>query len=209
MAAGDTDVSICNKALMLLASEPITSFSDGSAAASACSTLYSDVKRSTLAMYAWSFSLAKVQLAQDTATPASEWDYQYVMPSDMLTGVPRAVRTSSASGAGLYKNWEIGMGASGLAVLMTNATEVHIDYQKDVAEAQLPSYFVQLLSYQLAWHLADIITDQSAKRQEFMMIALGTPGEGLRGGYFRQAVNADSAGQTPSVIADYILTDVR
>ena len=47
MAAGDTDVKVCNKALLLLGAEAITSFSDGSPAAQACDTIYKEVKNST------------------------------------------------------------------------------------------------------------------------------------------------------------------
>ena len=73
----------------------------------------------------------------------------------------------------------------------------------------MPSYFVTLLAYQLAWHLAETITDQTGKVELWRGIALGTPGEGMRGGYFRQAVSIDSAGQTPGVISDYMLTELR
>jgi len=209
MAAGDTEVSICNKALILLGAESITSFTDGSVASDACSALYTEIKRTTLGMYHWSFTIGKVQLVRDSATPANEWTYQYLLPSDMLLGVPRAVRVSSAAGVAVYKDWEINQGAAGIPVLMTNATEVHIDYQKTINEDHMPSYFVQLLGYQMAWHLAEIITDQTTKSEYWKTIALGSPAEGLRGGFFRQAVNIDAGGQTPSVVSDYMLTDVR
>ena len=45
--------------------------------------------------------------------------------------------------------------------------------------------------------------------QQWKTEALGLPSEGGRGGYFRQAVNIDSAGQTPQVISDYMLTELR
>jgi len=209
MAVGDSDVGICNKALLLLGAETITSFSDGSAAGAACSTLYNDVKLTTLGMYAWSFTIKKAQLSKETATPESEWKYQYTLPSDMLTGVPRAIRTSSSAGAGLFKIWEIGQSAAGTTVLFTNAESIFIDYQKQVAEGSMPTYFVTLLSYQVTWHLAQIITDQINKTEFWKSVSLGSPGENLRGGFFRQAMNIDSAGQTPSVISDYALADVR
>ena len=177
MAAGDSDVSICNKALLLLGAEAISSFSDGTPGAQACNTIYAEVKFSTMGMYPWSFTIAKTQLARDTVTPQNEWTYQYLLPNDMLLGVPRAVR--------------------------------NIDYQKAVSEGGMPTYFVQLLAYQMAWHLAEVITDQTQKSEYWRSVALGTPGEGLRGGYFRQAANIDAGGQTPSVVGDYLLTDVR
>jgi len=209
MAAGDTDVSICNKALVFLGASKITSFSDASAAADACNILYKEVKASTLAMYSWTFTLGKATLAQETTVPTSEWSYQYALPNDMLSGVPRAVRASTTAGSPLIKNWEIGQSSNGGTVLFSDETTITIDYQKDVNEGALPSYFVTLLAYQLAWHLAETMTDQTTKVEIWRSIALGTPGEGMRGGYFRQAVSTDSAGQTPGVISDYMLTELR
>ena len=209
MAAGDTDVSIVNKGLLLLGAEAISSFSDGTPAGTAASTIYTEVKFTTLGMYPWSFTIAKTQLTRDSNAPQNEWTYQYLLPNDMLLGVPRAVRTSSAAGAALFKNWEIAQSAAGGAVLMTDATEVHIDYQKAVSEGNMPTYFVQLMAYQMAWHLAEVITDQTQKSEYWRSVALGTAAEGLRGGYFRQAANIDAGGQTPSVVGDYLLTDVR
>lgn len=209
MAIGDTDVSICNKALVFLGASKITSFSDASAAADACNILYKEVKASTLAMYSWTFTLGKATLAQETTSPTNEWTYQYALPNDMLSGVPRAVRASTTAGSPLIKNWEIGQSSNGGTVLFSDETTITIDYQKDVNEGALPSYFVTLLAYQLAWHLAETMTDQTTKVELWRSIALGTPGEGMRGGYFRQAVSTDSAGQTPGVISDYMLTELR
>jgi hypothetical protein len=209
MALGDTDISVCNKALLLLGSDTITSFSDGTPAAQVCSLLYKDVKLSTMGMYRWSFTVAKTQLNRDTNTPQNEWSYQYLMPNDMLIGVPEAVRTSSAAGSQLFKDWEIGQATGKYAVLMTNALEIHIDYQRELTEANLPSYFIQLLGYQVAWHIAEAITDQTTKAEYWRNVALGTATENMRGGYFRQATAIDSGGQTPSVVGDYLLTDVR
>ncbi len=209
MAVGDTDVSICNKGLLLLGAEAITSFSDGTPAAQAASSIYKEIKLQTFGLYRWSFTIAKTQLAQDSIAPANEYSKQYLLPNDMVTGVPIAVRTSSAAGAGLFKVWEIAQSTAGGAVLITDATEIHIDYQKAVSEGLMPTYFVQLLAYQVAWHLAEIITDQTQKSEYWRSVALGTAAEGFRGGYFRQAANIDAGGQTPSVIGDYLLTDVR
>ena len=95
------------------------------------------------------------------------------------------------------------------SVLMTDATEIHIDYQRLVGEGNMPSYFIQLLGYQMAWHLAEVMTDQTTKAEYWRTIALGTATENFRGGYFRQAASIDSGGQTPSIVGDYLLTDIR
>ena len=209
MAIGDTDVVISNKALTFLAAAPITSFSDGTASADACQSIYKIVKESTIGLYPWSFSLGKQTLARETTTPTSEWSYQFALPNDMLSGVPRAVRASTTAGSPLIKNWEIGQSSVGGTVLFSDELTITIDYQKTVDEGSMPTYFVTLLAYQLAWHLAQIITDQISQVETWKAIALGTPAEGMRGGYFRQAVNIDSAGQTSNVISDYMLTELR
>jgi hypothetical protein len=56
MAAGDTGVSICADALILLGAEPISSFNDGTDESNSCDRLYPDTRDSTLVMYPWSFN---------------------------------------------------------------------------------------------------------------------------------------------------------
>ena len=209
MAQGDTSISICNQSLLLLGDESISSFDDGTAGSQACSIMYDMVKNSTLGLYSWSFTVAKIELARSTTSPVNEWTYEYILPSGMLTGVPRAVRTSATAGAPLVQSFEINQSTGGLSVLMTNETSIFIDYQKSVAEAQMPPYFITLMVYQLAWHLAEVITDQTTKSQYWRSIALGSPAENFRGGWLRQAMSMDSSGTPPSVISDYLLTDVR
>ena len=210
MAAGDTDVSLCNAALALLGAEGLTSLSDGSAQANICSTLYPTVKQTTLGMYRWSFTIKKVQLAQDNTTPVSEWTYQYSLPNDILNNVPLAAYTSNTHGNSIFKDWEINMGSDGTAKLMTESQTVYIDYQRVIEEDLMPVYFTQLLIYQLAWHLAEPITDQITKTDFWRTIALGAPSENNRGGYFRTSVSMDSQGSNQNtIINDYSLTDIR
>ena len=44
MASGDTDISICSDALILLGAAPISSFADGTDIAQACERLYPDLR---------------------------------------------------------------------------------------------------------------------------------------------------------------------
>ena len=205
MASGDTDVSICSQALLLLGANEITSFSDGTAPSAICNKLYPRVKSQTLGMYPWSFTLKKTQLGQLTSTPTNVYSKEYQLPTDMFLGVPRAVYASLSTG-NLPKitDYEI-QGDK----LLTNETTIVIDYQQLVAESAMPSYFVQMMIYQMAWHLAEPVTDQTTKADYWKTVALGTPSENMRGGYFRQAINIDGAGQSKTVIADYLLTEVR
>tara|TARA_R100001443_G_scaffold94881_1_gene101402 strand:+ start:58 stop:672 length:615 start_codon:yes stop_codon:yes gene_type:complete len=204
MASGDTDVSICSIALLKLGATSITSFTDGTAPASVCQVIYPKVKASSLSMYPWSFTLTKVQLSRLTSTPNSTWQYEYTLPTSMITGVPRKVMASSSVGSPMIKDYEI-QGAK----LLTDQTTIFIDYQADVAEGSLPTYFVDFLVHQLCWNLSEAITDQIEKSIYWREVALGTEGENRRGGEFRRAMHIDSAGQTTPVIGEYLLTEVR
>lgn len=203
MAAGDTAVSICSDALILLGAKPISSFNDGTDESNTADRLYPDVRDSVLSMHPWSFAYKKVKLARLVTTPVSEWKYEYQLPGDRL-GNPRAVFETSNLYARPVKEWEI-QGDK----LITNYEEVYIDYPYQTPEFAMPQYFVQLLKYAMAWHLAQPVTEQEAKAQYWQGVAFGGPSENGRGGFFRQAANIDGQGQPPQVIEDYALVAAR
>ena len=203
MAAGDTSVSICSDALILLGAKPISSFNDGTDEANTADRLYPNIRDSALMMQPWSFSYKKVKLARLLTTPVSEWKYKYQMPGDAL-GNPRAVFNTSQPYARPVKEWEI-QGTE----LMSNELDVYVDYPYRTPEFAMPSYFVQLLKYMMAWHLAYPITEQQDKASYWQAVALGGPAENNRGGYFRTAANIDSQGQPSQVIEDFSLIAAR
>ncbi len=104
MAAGDTGVSICSDALLMLGAKSITSFNDGTDAASVCDRLYPDIRDSVLTTYPWTFNTKKVQLAQLITTPNSVWRYEYQLPGDRL-GTVRAGYATAAQNA--YPNKDV------------------------------------------------------------------------------------------------------
>lgn len=203
MASGDTSLSICSDALLMLGANPISSFTEGTDEANICNSLYPDIKNKTLATYPWSFSFKKVQLSRLITTPTTEYKYQYALPSDMI-GTPRAIFTSNQAGAYPQRNYRL-MGGK----LLTDYEEVYVDYQYAVEEYEMPHYFVQNMKYQLTWHLAMPITDQVEKTDYWRTVAQGTPGENGRGGYMRQAMNIDGQGQPTNAFQDFSLIDVR
>ena len=203
MAAGDTGVSICSDALLLIGAKAISSFNDGTDESSVCDRLYPDIRDSTLVMYPWSFGMKKVQLAQLITTPTTVWRYEYQLPGDKLAN-PRAVYNSANSGSPVQKDWEI-QGDK----LLTNLTSVYIDYQFSVPEYAMPQYFVQLLKYMVAWHIAETITEQQDKSARWQRVATGDPSENGRGGYMRQAMQIDGQNNSVRIIEDYSLIAVR
>ncbi len=203
MAAGDTGITFCSDALLMLGAKAISSFNDGTDESSVCDRLYPDIRDSTLMMYPWSFTFKKVQLSRLLTAPTSVWKYAYQLPGDRL-GNPRAVFDTAAVGATPRKEWEI-QGDQ----LLCNLESVFIDYQYSVGEFAMPQYFVQLLKYQVAWHIAEPITEQNDKAGFWRRMALGEPGENGRGGYFRQATQIDGANNAVKVIDDYTLITAR
>jgi len=203
MAAGDTGISICSDALIMLGAKAITSFNDGTDESSTCDRLYPDIRDSLLVQYPWSFTMKKVKLARLVTIPNSVWRYEYQLPGDRLTS-PRAVYNRGNPGSPVQKDWEI-QGDK----LLTNLDEVFIDYQFQTPEFAMPQYFVQLLKYHMAWHLAMPITEQMDKAQYWQGISVGGGGENGRGGYFRTAANIDGQNQPTRVIEDYSLIAVR
>jgi hypothetical protein len=203
MAAGDTGISICSDALIMLGAKAITSFNDGTDESSTCDRLYGDIRDSTLATYPWTFSFKKVQLAQLLTNPTSVWKYQYQLPGDKISN-PRAVYNSANPGSPVQKDWEIHGD-----VLMTNLTSVYIDYQYSLGEFAMPQYFVQLLKYMMSWHLAMPITEQTDKAQYWQRVAVGDISENGRGGYFRTAMQIDGQNNPVRVMEDYSLIAVR
>jgi len=205
MATADTDVTICSAALQLLGENTITSFADGTTQAGICSQLYPDTRDQVLALYPWSFSLKKVDLQRSSTSPVNEWNYAYPMPSDSLTLVPRAVFSSSAVGAvPITGGWEIYD-----SEVQTNQAAITIDYQARPLEAEMPTYFIRLLTYAMAMHLAEPVTDQLTKAQHWERIAFGNPTDDGRGGFFRQATGIDGLGSGTVAIEDFPLVDVR
>lgn len=203
MAAGDTALTVCSDSLLLLGARPISSFNEGTDAANLCDRLYPGIKRSTLQGYHWGFSFKKIQLARTINTPVNEYQYEYVLPSDRLGSITR-VYNSTSVGAGTVTDWEI-QGDK----LIANYEQVVVNYQFLVDESAMPAYFIQLLKYMMAWHLAEPITDQVAKTQYWQSVAVGSPSENNRGGYFRTAAGIDGQGNPTQAFEDFSLIDVR
>lgn len=204
MAAGDTDLSICSDALIMLGAAPISSFTEGTDAAQACDRLYPDLRDSLLSRYPWSWTYKKTSLGRLATAPINEFKYAYQLPGNILSGVQAVFETSASNQNPINDGWEI-YGDQ----LYTDLETVFIDYQETISESRMPVYFVHLLRNALAGELGIVITDQASKADYFRGIAYGSPGENGRGGLFREAVNIDSRGRLPQIIEDYALIQVR
>jgi hypothetical protein len=205
MATGDTKLSICSDALIMLGSSPLSSFSEGSDAAQITDRLYDDIQDTVLMSYPWAFSLKKSQLARSVDAPTAEYQYQYPLPADLIGSGPRALFTSSGTGTRpVTFGWEVYGGN-----ILTNYATVYIDYQFRPEPDVMPTYFIQLLKYWVAWHIAEPVTDQITKAQYFQSLAVGSAAENMRGGMMRQAMQIDGASEPISGFQDFPLITAR
>lgn len=203
MATGDTKLSICSDALIMLGASPLSSFADGTDEAQVADRLYDDLRDTLIMQYPYSWTIRKKKLARLADSPINEWRYKYQMPGEML-GNPKAVFNTSSVGATPVRNYELF--ANGL---YTNLENVWIDYQYLPEPAEFPPYFVRLLRTALAAEFAEPITDQISKAEYFHVKAYGTPAENQRGGLVRVAINIDGADKPSQALQEFPLSDIR
>lgn len=79
-----SEIEICNSALTRLGSNTITSFSDNTTEAKACSQIYARVRDAVLVAHPWNFALVRLGLAKLSSVPAWGFSYEYQLPSDCL-----------------------------------------------------------------------------------------------------------------------------
>jgi|TARA_Y100000310_G_scaffold245393_1_gene250357 hypothetical protein len=77
-------VEICNSALNQLGAASITALTDNSKNARLCNERYSTVRDAVYRSHPWNCLIKRQSLAQDTATPAWGFSYQFTLPSDCL-----------------------------------------------------------------------------------------------------------------------------
>lgn len=203
MATGDTKLSICNDALIMLGAQTLSSFSDGTDEAQVADRLYDDVRDTLLMQYAYSWSVKKVKLSRLVDAPINEWKYKYALPGDIL-GNPKAAFNVSAVGGNPVRDFEIYSGG-----FYTNYETVWIDYQFRPEPAIFPPYFVRLLKTACAAEFAEPITDQITKAEYFHARAYGSPSENMRGGLVRVSINIDGADRPAQTIQEFPISDIR
>ena len=84
MAAGDSDVSICNAALAELGEDPIISLADNTRRAVLCNLRYSPIRRAVLRAHPWRCARKRVQLAALSTAPLFDYSYAYQKPADYI-----------------------------------------------------------------------------------------------------------------------------
>lgn len=149
-----SSIDISSNALILIGDNPISSFDDPGAGATAAANLYPTAYTALLANHPWSFALKEQELSRLTAEPddLTGFQFQYQVPTDMVrlwAIFPHSFYT--IVGDKLYSN--------------TNKLLSRYVYQVD--ETKLPPHFVKALEYRLAADFALLVTESNAKSEIF------------------------------------------
>lgn len=88
MAVSNT--SICNMALTRIGAKRINDYDDASDTkpeAIQCRLHFEQTAKALIRSHWWRFAKHRVQLSQDTADPAFQWTYAYLLPNDFLRAI--------------------------------------------------------------------------------------------------------------------------
>jgi hypothetical protein len=176
--AANSSIDIASRALVLIGSEPITSFDTASTEALVASNMYEDTVRATLSSARWRFATEQAVLNQLTDVPTGRFDIAHQLPSDLL--VLHGVTTNDRL---------IEYTVYGDKVFSDSTTQDTLiaDYTYRATEDTWPSYFSLAVEYALASIFATSIARDDGLMQ--VMEAKGTQ-------LMAKARNLDSQQQT-------------
>lgn len=132
-------VSICNSALVKIGADPISSITQDTKSATICNRLFNYIRDEVLRAHPWNFAVKRTTLTPDSETPDSEYDYQYILPSDLL----RVLDTPSDDSL----DWVV----EGRKILTDQDTELPIRY---IYRHEDPSEWDSMFAETFAWRLA-------------------------------------------------------
>lgn len=85
-----SEVQICSNALLMLGQNPIASLTEPtdpgvtSNSVTLCANLWPTVRDAVLRSHPWNVATKRVVLAYEAVTPAFDWSYSFLLPSDCL-----------------------------------------------------------------------------------------------------------------------------
>jgi hypothetical protein len=133
--SAESSTSVCNMALARIGAKRINDYEDTSETkleAVYCRLYYGQTAKALMRSHLWGFAKARVQLSQDTETPAFQWTYSYSLPNDCLR-IRYVYDGSDQVGGKTYYSWE----REG-SHLLINESSVYLKYIRWVEE--VPSW---------------------------------------------------------------------
>ena len=176
--AANSSIDIASRALVLIGSEPITSFDTASTEALVAANMYEDTVRATLSSARWRFATEQAVLNQLTEVPTGRFDIAHQLPSNLL--ILHGITTNDRL---------IEYTVYGDKVFSDSTTQdvLIADYTFRATEDTWPSYFSLAVEYALASIFATSIA-----RDDGLMQVMESKGQLL----MAKARNLDSQQQT-------------
>jgi hypothetical protein len=176
--AANSSIDIASRALVLIGSEPITSFDTASTEALVAANMYEDTVRATLSSARWRFATEQAVLNQLTDIPTGRFDIAHQLPSNLL--ILHGITTNDRL---------IEYTVYGDKVFSDSTTQdvLIADYTYRATEDTWPSYFSLAVEYALASIFATSIA-----RDDGLMQVMEAKGQLL----MAKARNLDSQQQT-------------
>jgi len=137
----DSKFDICNKALVLVGANTISSFTQNTTESNVANQLYESTLENLLTRCRWRFASKQAQLSKNSTNPDARYDSSYALPSDA-----HIIHTVTV-GDDIIKYDRYGQN------LFTNTTSsdtVIADYTFQPSESIFPPYFKQTLVFELA-----------------------------------------------------------
>lgn len=156
MAAGDSQVGICNIGLLALGVDLITDINAPQRRAIICLNSWHRIRREVLEAVPWRFARKQAQLAASTTPPPFGYQTAYDLPGDFIT-----MFTDDES-QDAYR-WEI----FGNQVFTNMGTPANFVYISDISDPKLfPPLFCRVLGLEIAVQNAIALTQDTKKRDE-------------------------------------------
>jgi len=155
----DSKFDICNKALLLVGANTISSFAQSTTESIVANSLYESTLEDLLTRVRWRFSTKQVQLSKSATNPDARYESSYALPTDAFL-----VNTITVSDAPIvYDRY-----GQFIYTNTTSSDTVIADYTYQPSESTFPPYFKQTLVFELASIFAGAITrnDQLAQMYE-------------------------------------------
>jgi len=182
-----TDIDIASNALLLIGDEPISSFTEAGAGATAAANLYAQTYIKLLSEHPWTFALKEQELSKlsQAPDPLTNYSTAYQIPSDLIR-LWQIMPHSSYSMVG--------------TLLYSNQNKLIARYVFKPEESVLPPHFIEALQYKLAADFSISVTEDRNKAEYYSRLAQLS---------LSKAKNVDSQGKPQVAIVDSPFTDVR
>jgi len=163
MSTITTEVQICNSALIKLGVEPISALSETNNRARVCNKQYPLLRDEVLHSHPWNFAIARTQLAKTGNTPAFNFDFEYLLPSDYF----RILEVDENRDGRV--DFQIEYNADdGNKVLLTDKNPLKIKYIRQVTDVtQFSPAFAEALALRLAMDLAISLRNSRAMAEYY------------------------------------------